>query len=272
MNKPQQTQSRGPRAVVMTLTPTYTGDVCADYACSIAISSAHCMMRGIWLDPRFAPGFSLVEYARNYLVASFLRSKATHLFWIDADLWWQPDAIARLVQRDKDVICGVYPAKHPTAPFFPYTALGPPGPDGLQKAHRVPGGFMCVKRHVIETVAKTVPWHEIESVDEKLMAPRIFDLRLDGDKLVGEDFVAAERIIAAGFDIWVEPNIAFKHFGRRAWGANLAETLKTNGNQPNPSVSDPPQARSDRPASEPDGSAGSAGTGTLEQLPVGPAS
>ena len=83
--------SKAPVAHVMTATPSYTGDVCCDYAMSLSIASAHCVLRGIWIEPRMAPGFSLVEYARNWLVAEFLESeKFTHLFLnkVNKVLFW----------------------------------------------------------------------------------------------------------------------------------------------------------------------------------------
>ena len=214
-----------PKGHIFVATPTYTGDVAYDYASALALASMHCILRGVWIEPRGAAGFSLVEYARNWLVAEFLESKATHLFWVDADLWFAPDAIYRLFSRGKDAIAGVYTTKHETAPIFPYMADGPVK-DGIQLAERVPGGFLCVSRAAVEKVVSTCEWHEIEHAGKKRLAPRFFDLRLDGTKLVGEDYIACERLRRAGFKIYVETDISFIHYGRRAWRGNLAETLR----------------------------------------------
>lgn len=214
-----------PTAHVMISTPSYTGDVCCDYAMSLAVASAHCVLRGIWIEPRMAPGFSLVEYARNWLVAEFLANpKFTHLFWVDSDLFFPPDAVAKLVLRKKDVICGVYVTKHDTKPIFPYTALGP-AVDGLQLAERVPGGFLCMSRAAVEKVVESCEWHEIDHNGEKRQSPRFFDLLMKDGKLHGEDFIACARLRAAGFDIYVETDLTFKHYGRKAWIGNLATTL-----------------------------------------------
>jgi hypothetical protein len=211
-------------AKVMVATPTYTGDVVSDYALCLCFAGIHCLQRRILLDPRFAPGFSLVEYGRNWLVAEFLASDDTHLFWIDADLFFDPKSIARMIERNVDVIAGVYTTKHETAPVFPYLALGP-AVDGVQTAERVPGGFLCMSRRAVEKVVESCDWHEIDHNGEKRRSPRFFDLRLDGDKLVGEDFIACERLRKAGFKIHVETDITFKHYGRKAWTDNLARVL-----------------------------------------------
>lgn len=220
-----------PKAHIVTATPTYTGKVEADYAGSLAVASMHLALRGALLNPRFAGGFSLVEYARNWLLAEFLSLKdATHLMWIDDDLYFQPDGIWKLLQRDLDVVCGVYTTKNDVAPVYPYTALGP-AKDGLQEAERVPGGFMLMKRACIEAVVKRCDWMEIEHNGETRRSPRFFDLLLkheDGrNKLYGEDFIACARLREAGYKVMVETDLTFKHYGRKAWPANLAKTLES---------------------------------------------
>lgn len=213
-----------PKANVFIATPTYTGDVCADYSTCLCLAAMHCILRDIWLQPQVAPGFSLVEYARNYLVAKFLASKCTHLFWIDSDLFFQPDAIARFVNHEKDVVAGIYTTKHPDLPVYPYTSLGPLV-GGLFPAERVPGGFLCLSRRAVETVVETCEWHDFDHNGEKIHAPRMFNLYLDGVDLVGEDYVATARLRKAGFTVNVDPDVKFLHYGRRAWAAQLSGIL-----------------------------------------------
>lgn len=216
----------GLRAHIMTATPTYTGDVCSDYAGALALATGHCLINRIFLTPRFAPGFSLVEYGRNLLVAWFLAEpKFTHLFWLDSDLFFPPNALAQLVLRNLDCVCGVYPTKSDEKSFFPYTALGPPQENGLQEAERVPGGFLCMSRRCVETVAAKCDRMLIEHQGTEYDAPRFFDLFLHKKKLFGEDYIACARIRDAGFKVWVDTDLTFKHWGRKSWNGNLAEAL-----------------------------------------------
>lgn len=220
-----------PKANVFIATPTYTGDVCADYATCLCLAGMHCILRDIWLQPHTAPGFSLVEYARNYLVAKFLESNCTHLFWIDSDLFFDPDSIARFINHGKDVVAGVYTTKHPDNPVYPFTSLGPCR-NGLFPAERVPGGFICMSRAAVEKViAEQCEWHEFEHNGEKIRAPRFFNLYLDKVDLVGEDYVASARLRKAGFTVNVDPNVRFLHYGRKAWAAQLSALLDEDKNQ-----------------------------------------
>ena len=62
-------------------------------------------------------GDSLVTRCRNDCVAIFLaNSRFTHLFFIDADIGFTPEAAFRLLLADRDVAAGVYPLKRETWP------------------------------------------------------------------------------------------------------------------------------------------------------------
>jgi hypothetical protein len=55
---------------------------------------------------------SLIPRARNGLANQFLKDEsATHLLFIDADIRFEADDVLKLLDADKDVICGIYPKK-----------------------------------------------------------------------------------------------------------------------------------------------------------------
>lgn len=59
---------------------------------------------------------SLITRARNYLASLFLKSDATHLMFIDADIEFNPQQILLMLsladpKSDKDVVCAAYPKK-----------------------------------------------------------------------------------------------------------------------------------------------------------------
>ena len=56
---------------------------------------------------------ALVTRARNELVARFMDSPHdfTHLLFIDADIGFDPANVKRLLEQDKELVCGVYPKK-----------------------------------------------------------------------------------------------------------------------------------------------------------------
>ena len=57
---------------------------------------------------------SLVSRARNTIVTKFLDDEefnGTHLFFLDADIGFNHKNVERLLNFDKDLVCGVYPTK-----------------------------------------------------------------------------------------------------------------------------------------------------------------
>jgi hypothetical protein len=97
--------------------PMYGGMSAGMFTRSIADLSSLCTKYGIGLQFYFLFNESLITRARNYCVDEFLRSNATHLMFIDADIGFNAnDIIAMLAMshekpEEYDVLCGPYPKK-----------------------------------------------------------------------------------------------------------------------------------------------------------------
>lgn len=97
-------------------TPMYGGQCTGIFSKSVADLSAQCANLKIPMQMYFLFNESLIPRARNYICDEFMRSGATHLMFIDADIGFNPaDVLALLgLQSDEseyDVICGPYPKK-----------------------------------------------------------------------------------------------------------------------------------------------------------------
>jgi hypothetical protein len=62
--------------------------------------------------------FDTVLQARKDILEEFLKKDYTHLFWADSDIVLPKDALKKLLDKDKDIISGVYlsPFKYPNLP------------------------------------------------------------------------------------------------------------------------------------------------------------
>ena len=96
---------------VFVATPMYGGMATGTYTSSLLQTPAVLSQNGIGLYYAHMMNESLIPRARNKLTHDFLGTDATHLMWIDADIGFNPMDIVRMVQADKDIICGVYPKK-----------------------------------------------------------------------------------------------------------------------------------------------------------------
>lgn len=97
-------------------TPCYGGMCGGMFARSVADLAAICTRYGIPLQIYFLFNESLITRARNYACDEFMRSGASHLMFIDADIGFDAnDVIALLaMQRDNspyDIIGAPYPKK-----------------------------------------------------------------------------------------------------------------------------------------------------------------
>lgn len=152
-------------------TPAYDGRVYTDYAVSISESSLVAPMFGIYVMTSIMGNGAFIDIARNTFVKLFLESDCTHLFFIDADLKWEARAFVSLLQADLPICAGVYPKRQDPEEYpvrfiardgIPWvTKTGDPesGPadSGWVQCERVPGGFLCIRRDVIELMVANSP-------------------------------------------------------------------------------------------------------------------
>lgn len=97
-----------------------------------------------------------VARSRNQLSADFLASGCTHLLFIDCDLIFSAEHVARIVSHDVPLVGGLYPKKQdvPGLPEWVLNSLPNTAPDehGLQEVRYIGTGFMCIRRDVFEMI------------------------------------------------------------------------------------------------------------------------
>ena len=106
---------------------------------------------------------SLISRGRNTLTARFLNNESTtHLFFIDADIGFDPWHILTILNHDKDVVCGLYPMKSLPLKWVVNGVDGEAtkaGDDYLIEVSKAGTGFMCIKSHGFEEMKKHFGWH-----------------------------------------------------------------------------------------------------------------
>lgn len=189
--------------------PAYSSTYCAEYVDSLVGTIKDCAAHGIKTAYQQVNGVHWIDIARDICAHVFLHSDCDYMLQIDADLGFDPTAARRLMEQDKPIIAGVYPYRHDIGGF-------------TDTRNGVPGGFMMIRRDVIEAMTANAtkykcaafPWGEMR------VAPLFTRIMLD-DKYIGEDYAFCHRAKQAGFSVWVEPDIDFSHVGTKAWKGNL---------------------------------------------------
>ncbi len=219
---------------VIFATPTLSHSFCVHYHRSIMETSWLLMAHGITTGVMVRPGDCFVDKARNKLVTDFLREfpETPNFFFLDDDIGWPPEKVLEFLQRPDDVIAGAYPKKAEYRDFPCSLALNPDTGEliesqGMFLAVMAPTGFMRIKRHVLETlVGKANVFEDITPEGNYEAYSYVFETgRGEDGKYWGEDYTFCRKIAAAGFHIWIDPDISFKHQGIRTWEDRLSNHI-----------------------------------------------
>jgi len=163
---------------------------------------------------------SLISRARNTLTAKFLdMPDATHLFFVDADIGWEPWHLLVLLNRDVDVIGGLYPMKTMPIKWVVNGFEGAEeGTDGLQEVSKAGTGFLLMKKHVFEKM-KTHPavkqYKNDIGLDPKFdqHLKTYFDTAVRQNRYYSEDWTFCENWRDMGGRIWVDKRVLLRHSG-----------------------------------------------------------
>lgn len=205
----------------MVATPAYDGKVNTGYSQSLAEAAFCCPLYQIGLTASVMGNGAFIELARNIFVKMFLEQhkEATHLFFIDADVQFPASAFVGLMRAGLPICAGVYPRRQ-TPEDYPVKWAPHPVNGGLQvegdgwiMCERVPTGFLCISRQVIEEMAAEAKQVPIKGQEGPV--PWLFYTKFDEDgRFVGEDFTFCDDYRKKyGKDIPVWPDIDFDHGG-----------------------------------------------------------
>ena len=239
---------------VFIATPCYGGNLHYQYVVSLFALTKTLDKLNINYTVSFLGNESLVTRARNIMVGKFLSDPAcTHLFFIDADIQFPVQNALKLLQADKDVCYGVYPAKKVNFEKIPdyvenienveqlksiclnymvsyeQDDAGALIIDQEQKFLKVKygtTGFMMIKRSAIEKLTKAFP--DLQYKNEKTcrlhrIKPEnlylLFDCRKDdetGDYL-SEDYAFCALWRKIGGEVWADLESRLTHWGNYAF-------------------------------------------------------
>jgi len=222
-------------------TPCYGGLVTDQFFLSMFRASQELVRHNITFRLTTLRNESLVTRARNILTAMFLDSGATHLFFIDADIEFDPDSILRMLAMDKDIIAAAYPKKALPVQYamnFKYT-------DPVKKQIRIEKGavevwdastgFFCIKREVFEKMMVAYPhlhYKNDSNIDPKLQkfCYAFFDTMIDTDengdnRYLSEDYTFCRLWQRLGGEIWMDPSTKLNHVGSYTFEGDLSKLI-----------------------------------------------
>lgn len=171
-------------------------------------------------------GDSLVARARNRIVANFLADeKSTHLLFLDTDLVFSAEHVARLISHDLPLVCGLYPKKQRNLKWVCNTReeFGTADPaTGLQRVLYAGTGCMLIAREVFEKMAEAFPelrYDPDAGEPEHLRYHDFFRCGVHEEPATGrrrylsEDWFFCQMAAELGYQIMVDTHVVLKHCG-----------------------------------------------------------
>ena len=200
--------------------PCYGGMLTESCFMSYIKWSNACRQLGIDWTMETMTNESLISRARNTLTAKFLNNKdSTHLMFIDADIGWEPWHLLVMLNRDVDVIGGLYPMKSLPVKWCVNGFEGAEeGPDGLQEVSKTGTGFLLIKRAVFEKLnahPATKPFMNDIGLPVELnpYMKTYFDTAVRENRYYSEDWTFCENWRDLGGKVWVDKRVLLKHTG-----------------------------------------------------------
>lgn len=207
---------------VFIATPTYA-DLKVAYVDSLNKVQHHLLANRVSFDIAFLWGNCHVDDGRNDLCRMFLESEATHLMFIDADLQFSAASVLTLLKHDEDIVGGVYPYKNDDEGYpVIFTDEGYVGNEkGLIPVKGLPGGFMCIKRKVIEKLYKKAAekgaWPNKGNYGTTAVTEIFFRSIEKGRSRRSGDYEFCAHAIKRGFGMYMDPTLRFGHIGDKIW-------------------------------------------------------
>jgi hypothetical protein len=211
--------------------PVYPGEIDVLTAHSLLAEMQLFSERGDGVVLQPLCGFADIHYVKNLMISLFLSTDCTHFMLCDYDLVWDRGAMARLMDYEEDFVTGIYPARkdpimyqvnYINQPEFNYDRTGE-----LIELASAPGGFWRIRREGIEKMISHYP--ELEYNESRVPQKKswaLFMHQLEDKTLYGEDVAFCRRWRAMGGKIWAQPDITFKHIGKKEFIGNFGDWLK----------------------------------------------
>lgn len=217
---------------VFIATPAYNG-LSAAYVASLADTIPYLISKGICPVLAIQSGYCHVDDARNILIGEFLASDCQNMVFIDADTGWKAKDLYRLITLERDFVAGAPPLKRDEEQYA--VKLDEPeiwaDKDGLVKVVGVGGAFIRLSRYLLQTLFDKEPRKWKETENSKVSA-LLFERTFQNEQRFSGDYGFCNRVLREGFDIYVDPEMEFTHFGEKPYAGSWGNWLRKINNVP----------------------------------------
>lgn len=188
------------------------------------------------LEVRRYPASAAIDRTRSEMATTVLAEGWDEIMWIDSDIVFEADDVARLRSHELPFVAGVY-AKRGTGGLACHLEalaielrVGEGG--GLVPVRYVGMGFVLARRQVFDDVATTFALPRCNTAFSAPVVPYFLPMVIEdartagGYWYLGEDYAFCERARRAGHAIVVDTTIRLGHIGSYVYGwEDAAQTV-----------------------------------------------
>ena len=191
----------------------------------------HGLAAGIAVHFQPLIGQNYVDDAQNALVALFLESGCSDLVIMGDDQGWDAEQFIRLLSYDKPIVgAGVrmksdeenYTVRLPAGEIPVEGGLVPILGEGI-----VGSGYLRMRRDFVEDMASKSDWYYLTRCKKDV--PNLFERKRHGKGELGNPVQSSEdanlcwKAKAAGYTVYVDPEIDTTHVGYKTWTGRMGD-------------------------------------------------
>lgn len=198
---------------IIIATPSYDGKLEVWYVNSLVNTIKLGVEKQVNVFPVYITYDALVQRARNDLFKIAAEAEIDALFFIDADMEWDPQWVFNFLEAPEEIIGAPVIKKSFNESYnikllnkeLKYNTLGT-----LIEVDSVGTGFLKVAKSAVDILYKEAEEYGTDGKKAKM----VFNIGIneDGD-LVSEDNILCEKWKKMGNKVWVDPNITCPHVG-----------------------------------------------------------
>ena len=211
-------------------TPAIDGSYDSAYVVGLYATMKMLQENGVlvqWAEEKYTADISL---ARSKILGAFLRTSATHLLMIDADMGWEPEAVMRLFCAKKEFVAIAGPKKRYPLSFAANFTDRDGNPimltfdamSGTMEVGEVGSAFALVTRGMAERMVAGYPELVYVGVTGDLECA-LFNPMIENRRYYSEDFAFCARWRALGGTVHIVPDIALKHTGSHCFSGSFSQ-------------------------------------------------
>lgn len=202
---------------LMIATPMYAGQCTSLYVRSALDIQYGAALSGMEIEWQFLENESEIARGRNNMAATFLETDCDRLLFIDADIGFDAEDIARLWNRQEPLIGASVPLKGKRM-FNSWKdgRMVEPTDDRISRVDFIGCAFLMIDRSVFEQLA---PGCDRFSTPSDCEAIDFFSPFVQDGIYLTEDYAFCQRARDIGIEPKVDKNIVVQHRGSALYGA-----------------------------------------------------